>query len=268
MILRWTALTLVTLLVTGCSFDLSWFEMLRARRAIQVHEYGAGLNRLRDLTERDPDSPRALSAARLGARTAHFDAKNYLLAIEFYKLIVLRSTDALERKNAQRYIAQIEFENLLDYGQAVLAFEKLLSVEHPPAEAFKYRLSLAKSHFQLNDLVQASNELDILLAEKHRPEDVFEAKSLKANIMMARHRPVDAATLWEEILAEFPERSQKENVALNLVVCYEDLKDFNQAVTVLERMKADYPNPDFLKVRIERLRLRAANQPGAQGLKR
>ena len=269
--LNWGRAVLIAVLMNGpigCSFDWGWVEMLRAQRSLSQRDYRDGLSRLRAIVEAHPDSPRALQAAQIGARAAHLEAKLYPLALEFYRVIVLRSGDALERKAAQLGIAQIQFENMLDYDQAILAFEKLLRLEQAPAERFKYRLNLAKCHFQLNDLEQASNELDILLADKQRPEDAFEAKSLRANIMMARHRPADAARAWEDVLKEFPERSQKENVALNLVVCYEDLKEFNRAVGVLERMKTDYPNPDFLNLRIERLRLRAANQPGAQGLKR
>ena len=59
---------------------------------------------------------------------AHLETKNYPVAIEFYRALILRSADAEERRSAQRFIAQIYFENLLDYDRAVVEFERLLKL--------------------------------------------------------------------------------------------------------------------------------------------
>ena len=265
LILGWSV---ITLNLVGCSFDWGWVHMWQAERALDHRDYALGMRKLNDISEDPASGRRALAAARLGARVAHFETNDYATAIEFYRVLVVSSPSATERKSAQREIARIQLDNLHDFTQAVVSYEKLLRLQNTPNERFRFRLGLAKSHFQLNDLDQASTELDILLADKVSSDEIFEAKSLKANILMARHHLVDAGLAWEEILRDFPERSQKANVALNLVACYEDRKEFDKAVTLLEDLKADSPDPDFLDVRIERLRLRAANQPGAQGLRR
>ncbi|NJL24459.1 MAG: tetratricopeptide repeat protein [Calothrix sp. SM1_5_4] len=260
------ALTLISL--SGCTFSLDWFRFIRAQRAVMRHDYPAAIRIFQMIAENEPDSPQALSAARQGARVAHLEAKNYPRAVDFYKQIVLRSPDVEERKSAQRYIAQIYFENLLDYDQAVIEYERLLKMDNRPEENFRYRLNLAKAHFQLNNLGQSMTEIDVLLSQKHGEDEIFEAKTLKANIQMANKQLAEAAETWEGILTQFPERSQKENVALNLVVCYEELKEFGKAIGVLERMKPGYPDPDFVDLRIERLKERKANLPGAQGWRR
>jgi tetratricopeptide (TPR) repeat protein len=254
--------------LAGCSFSFDWFQYLRARRAAVQHHYSAALSLFQTIVSHQPDSDRALRAARQGARIAHLEMKNYPQAVEFYKIIILKSQDPQERKNAQKNVAQIYFENLLDYEKAVIEYERLLKLTESPEEAFRYRLNLAKSHLQLNNVDQATNELDVILSQKLQPDEIYEAKSLKANILTGAHKHAEAATIWEEILKEFPDRSKKENVALNLVVCYEEVKDFGKAIEVLERMKSEYPNPDFLNKRIARLKERKQNQPGAQGWKR
>lgn len=241
---------------------------MRAQRAIANRDFPTALRILETMITEKPDGDRALFAARQGARIAHLEAKNYPLAVFFYKHVILKSPDPEERKSAQRFVAQIYFENLLDYDQAVEEYEKLLKLGHRPEEAFRFRLNLAKAHLQLNNVEQAQHELDTLLSQKVGPDDVFEAKVLKARVLVSNRQLSEAALLWEDILKEFPERSQKENAALNLVVCYEELKEFGKAIEVLERMKPNYPNPDFLNLRIERLKERKENQPGAQGWKR
>lgn len=223
---------------------------------------------LQQIMDSQPDSERALVAARQGARAAHFDAKKYDQAVQFYRYILLKSEKPEERKNAQRSIAHIYFENIQDFNQAVLEYEKLLKLVDSNEEAFRYRLNLAKSHLQLNNVDQALTELNVLLEKKPAAEEVFEIKMLKGNVLVANKQLQEAAQLWESILKEFPERSVKENVAMNLVISYEELKEFGKAIAVLETMRAEYPNPRFLDQRIERLKERQYNLPGAQGWKR
>ena len=268
MIARAAAVLAVGLSLNGCSFSLEWADGLRAKRAVARRDYVTAASVFGRLVERAPDGPRAPEYARQGARIAHLETKDYPRAVEFYRTLILRSPDPEERKSAQRYVAQIYFDNLLDYDQAVIEFEKLLKLEHRPEEAFRYRLNLAKSQFQLNNLDQAGHELDVILDASHSPDEVFEAKSMKANILVSQKRTAEAANAWGELLREYPDRAKKENVALNLVVCYEELKDFTHAIETLERMKADYANPEFLNKRIERLTKRQSNLPGAQGWKR
>ncbi|MBX3020487.1 MAG: tetratricopeptide repeat protein [Bdellovibrionales bacterium] len=265
---RLAFVVLAALAISGCSFNFDWFSYLRGRRAMVQRDYPAAISIFHELMLRQPDSARALSSSRQGARLAHLETKNYPQAVEFYKHIILRSQDPLERKSAQRYVAQIYFENIQDYERAVIEYEKLLKLIESPSEAFRYRLNLAKAHLQLNNLDQAANELDVILSQKLDEDEIFEAKILKGNILVSAHKLPEAAVVWQEILKEFPERSKKENVALNLVVCYEEMKDFEKAIEALEQMRADYPNPQFLNDRISRLRERKSNQPGAQGWRR
>lgn len=254
--------------LTGCSFTSRILQDLRAARAISNHDYNKAFQVYNQIIAEEPDSPRALESARKGARLAHLEAKNYQQAVDYYKHVILRSADTEERKTAQRFIAQIYFENLLDYSQAVVEYEKLIKLEESHEEAFRFRLNLAKSHYALNNLEQTFAELDVLLTQKLSADAIFEVKVLKANVYMAHKQLAEAASLWQNIIDEFPERAKKENVALNLVVCYEESKDFGKAIEVLEKMRADYPNPDFLNLRIERLKERKENLPGARGLKR
>ncbi len=258
----------MAIVLSGCTLGLDWYHKFRARRAIGQGDYGRAIQIIREIKDRDPDDQRSIQWARWGARVAHMEAKDYAAAVDFYKHLVIRSSSSSERKNAQTLVAQIYFEHLQDFNRAVIEYEKLLKLDSLPAEKFRYRLNLAKSHFQLNNLEQAANEIDVLLQEQLEPEQVFDAKVVKASIFMADKKLTQAAQSWEELLREFPEQSKREKIALNLVVCYEELKDFAKAIEILEGMKDDYPDPDFLNMRISRLRDRKINQPGAQGWKR
>jgi tetratricopeptide (TPR) repeat protein len=255
-------------LLSACSFNFDWIERYRAQKAVGRQDYVSAVALFKKITDRDPNGRNALQAARQGATLAHLETKNYAQAIEFYKLIVLRSPDAEERKSAEKFIAQIDFDGLHNYDQAVVDYEKLLKIEHRPEEAFRYRLNLAKSHFYLNNIDQALNEIDVILSQSHSPDELFEAEVLKANTEVATKHLPEAASIWQTILKQFPEKATKENVALNLAVCYEDMKDFGRAIEVLEDMRQKSDQKEFLDLRIQRLKERMDNMPGAKGFKR
>lgn len=267
--MRRIALALLILFaLPGCSLSVDWYHHYQIESAIERQDFTRALDILQKIIQHEPDGSQALNAARRGSRVAQLDAKNYPLAIEFYRHIVLRSPDSEERRQAQKVIAEIQYENLQDYNQAVVEYEKLLRLQNQPSEAFRYRLLLAKSQLRLNNIDQAVAEIDLLLNQNHARDEIFEAKVLKANTLVAARQLPEAASLWHSILKDFPEKSKRENVALNLVVCYEEMNDFSQAIEVLESMRVDYAHPDFLDLRIQRLKERAKNQPGAQGFHR
>ncbi len=247
---------------------MDWLRGYRAQRAISRQDYASALPLLQEIVDLHPEGERGIEAARTGARAAHLDAKKYPLAVKFYRYLVLKSDSPEERKAAQKAIAHIYYENLQDLDQAVVEFEKLLKLANTPDEAFRFRLLLAKSHLGLNNVEQALTELNVLLENKPPADGVYEIKMLTANVLVANKQLPEATALWESIVKDFPERSAKENVKMNMVVVYEELKEFSKAIAVLETMREGYPNPKFLDQRIERLKERQYNMPGAQGLKR
>jgi tetratricopeptide (TPR) repeat protein len=268
-LIRLSLLCLAALSLSSCSLATRWYRSHQVESALQAQNFTLALQLLQTTIRENPDTPLALNAARQGAQVAQVEAKDYPSAIGFYRAVILLSANSTERKQAQRAIAQIEYENLQNCAQAVLDFERLLHLDNSPEEVFQVRLSLAKSQLRLNNVEQALAEIDLLLSQPHVPEQqVFEAKVLKANTLVADRQMSAAASLWEDIMREFPDKSKKENVALNLVVCYEEMKEFTKAIGVLEKMRDGYAHPDFLDLRIQRLKERAHNQPGAQGLKR
>jgi tetratricopeptide (TPR) repeat protein len=149
-----------------------------------------------------------------------------------------------------------------------LEYENLLRLKLPEDDIFKYRLNIVKSHLQLNNLDQAFSEIDSLITHYPNRNDLYEAKVLKANIFISNKKYLEAADVLADVIKQQPERAQKENLHLSLVVCYEDSKEFDRAIEVLESMRSWYAHPDFLDLRIKRLKERSSNQPGAQGWKR
>jgi tetratricopeptide (TPR) repeat protein len=255
------------LALTGCTFSSQKRQIQKAEKEYSEHHLNEALSSFEEAS-RGSDANLAVEAALRGARLAQVEMKAYQRAIDLYKVVIIKSDDNDQRKSAEKNIAQIYFENLLYYDKAVVEYEKLLRLDFSAAEKYQFRMNVAKSHLQLGNLEQALAELDALSKEKKSEAEEYNLDNFKANVLISQKKQDQAATILEGLIKKFPERAEKESLALTLTVCYEELEEFSKAIAVLEGMKKGYSHPEFLESRIARLKSRENNKPLANGFRK
>jgi len=240
----------------------------RAEREGQAGETMDAIQRCQRILAKEPRSKNGLGAARLAARLALLDLKDARLAITFYRHLIMYSPDSAERRSAQITIAQILYERLNDYRAAIAEYSKLVGMATDPAEEFQFRMPLAKSYYFLNNYVQARAELKTLLTKDIPLSDRFDILLLLANISMTLKNLDEAASSFRRLLSDYPERSKKESVALNLVMVLEEQKKYAEAIEILSSIRNSTTNADFIDLRIKRFNERLQQLPGAKGLRK
>lgn len=218
-----------------------------------------------EILQVEPTHPLALKAAREGARIASLEIKDFSRTIPFYRHLVLYETDPTGTVQAQKNLVDVYFAQLQDYPRAIEEISRLLQVESDPQERIVYRVKLARSHFHMNNFLQASAELEEVLRSPHETKEDFEVKVLKANILTADKKFDEAVVILQELMEKWRNQAIIENVPMTLAVCFEEKKDFKSAIKILESVKAEHPVPEFVELRLKRLRERSLNQPGARG---
>jgi len=217
---------------------------------------------------RSPESRESVIAAKEGAKIAFFELKDFKKAAEYNQHVILSSRVPEERMAAQKQLANIDFDHLADYPGAVREINRLLTLDLNRAERISYRIRLAKAYYFQNNFAQAESEAsDFLKGEKEDQDAIFQMILLKGNVALARKDMTKAAENLRELLKRYPERAVKENVAMSLAVAYEEMKDYKNAIAVLEEMRPFYTTPEYLDLRIKKLQEAQKNQPGAKGTK-
>ena len=231
-------------------------------------QYSLSLESFDRSTKRNPTSPWAMKSAREGARIAFFEAKDFKKAAQFYRHIVLNSTDPQERVEAQQKLGEVYLDNLQDYGQAIIEYSKLVEQNLSDQEVGTYRLGLARAHYYQNNLFQSDSEITQILKLKVEPPLRFNALMLKGNILIAQKDFSKAANLFKELIRDYADRAQRESVPMTLAVCYEEAGEMQNALQVLEGLRGHYSPPEYIELRIKRLKERQKNQPGARGFRK
>lgn len=258
---------LTAALLVSCTPSFQRWQYSSALRLVEEKKFSKAMDRFSRVMHRAPEEPVALEASRHGARIAVFEVKDFSKAAEFYRHLVLHSPSSQERVAAQRSLADIYYENLMNYDQAVVEYSRLLPLV-TAKDRPTYQMAIAKAHLNLNNFPQALSEVEDLLGGKLGDDLRFEALLFKGNLLQAAKRLDEAIAVFQYLTKQFPQRSQNDNVGMSLAVSMEEKGDFKSAISVLEGIKAFYPTPDFIQVRINRLKDRMANQPGAQGFRR
>lgn len=260
-------LSAVIVMIAACSSPESR-ELKKAQAEAARGFHRTSLTYYDNVLIRAPESPSALIAAREAARISMLDLKDYQKAIYFNRHLVRYSPDADERLTAQKQIAALYFDHLQDYTQAVVEFGRLLATPLPFAEKTGYQLAATRSNYYIGRFDQAESEIDRLLNERLDEPTRFAALTLRGNILVARKDFAKAVETYRTIIREFPAKAKEENVALSLAVCYEENGDFKNSIAVLEGLRGTYKTPEYIDLRIHRLKEREKNRPGAKGLGR
>lgn len=265
---KYWALIFGALTLLSCNIAFNDLEYKRGQQAASKKQYEKALKHFKKVAERDPDSSLAVLAAREAAQIAFFETKKFPVATQFYLHLVKYSQDERERREAQAKIASIYFDKLNDYPRAIEEYNKLLLLRNSNEEIAEYRFYLAKAHFNLNHFFEAETELQDALKVVDNPERKFDLLMFKGSLFFNTKRIDQAIDVYKELTANHPERAARENIAMNLIVCYEEKEAFDLAIQKLLEIKPNYPDPEFIDLKIQRLKERKANLPGSKGLRK
>lgn len=253
--------------LSGCFF-LSKEPLVAARDLASQGRKEEAVKFLAERMNQAADERDSLEMARYGAQLAHLELRDYQTATVFYRHLANYSPDPEEQLSSLRYLGTIYFDHLKDYELAVSVFEIILRYPLNIEEKAKYRLLLGKSHYNLAQLDQAEAELEAFRDLSPSKSMIYEGDVFESNILVSKKEHEEAAKILRRLLEEHPERAKSDGLELNLVACYEDMSDFDAAIQAMEEMKLTYSDPEFLEMRINRLKERKNNLPGARGLRK
>lgn len=262
--LRWSVSLIFLVLLAACSNpqDLDFKEAERLQTNGDLDTAVAFYDKAH---KRNQTTEVGVLAAKEAARILQYQIKDYQRAIDYYRKVTLHSQEIQDRIYAQKRIAEIEFDNLQNYDQAILEYNRLLSMPHSDSEEAAYKKALAQAYYYKGNFFQSLSEAEDLLKKNIDKELKFDLAILRANIFLTLKNYTKAAEHYQQILKDFPERAQKDDVAFSLILCYEELELYPKAIEILQSLKGKYDPEEYLDIRIKKIQTRQKNQPGSQG---
>lgn len=251
-------------LLTSCEERKGDGELRDARTASTATE---ALDLYRKVIQVYPQDPAAMKAAQ-EASSLCLKEKSCGEREEFFlRYIIEKSDKETEQISAQKRLAESYYDKGF-YQKAINEMNRLLSKGNFKTGRAETKIKLARSNFYIKNFYQAEVELNSYIKEVINDHEKFEGYLLKADIQSANKKYAEAANTYKEIKEKFKNLYFKNQVFMNEVLLLEEQKLLDQAVVILESVRADVENTDAIDAKIERLKERKALMPGASGLKR
>lgn len=197
------------------------------------------------------------------ARISRFEIQDYDRALRINRQIILKSEDFKQRLLAQETLAEIYFENLQNYNQAL---NELLILEQLTSEAEakeKLRFKIAQAYFLTGNPSASFEYIEASL--KSPAADKKNFLKLKAQILVSQKKHDEALAVYEDIRKLDSVFFAKENLYIATSTVFEEKEDYASALAYLEKYQEFIGDKSYLELRFKRLKERLTNKPLFKG---
>ncbi len=267
---RFIRILVLAALVLGCEMESESSLKKKAEESESSGNYKRAIESYEKIINIKGKGQDSVPFAKAAAQMALIKTKEYERALKFFRYIILNSTSSEDRLEAQKNIAEIHFTHIAtpDHSEAIKELSKLLTLNLTAEEKVNYHTDLAKAYYRANNFYQAQIEIDRILQETKDKTRHYDLKRLKADIYLSSKDQQNAVNIYVDLLKSYPEQAKKDDIGLSLAVSYEDQERYDKAIEVLTSLKKESEKPEYLDLRIKRLKERLAQQPGAHGLRK
>ena len=249
---------LFLLFLTSCqsSYEKDW---QLAQKAYENKNYKQAAHFYEKVFKLERSSEKKIKVSYNLANIYYFYVKDFIKSKKYYRYYLVHTEKRKEKIKALSRLANLSFSIFNNYKEAILHYNRLLKIDKDDNVYF-YRLQIARSYFFLNNFYQSQVEIQSVLKDDKNPF-LFESLLLLGNIYLAEKKTEESIKVLLSLVEKFPQRSIKENVLMTIAVSYEELRDFDKAIEILEKMASQVKDPAFVNSRIRSLMERKKNLP-------
>lgn len=257
-------LVIFFLIFAGCTSGLdSKMQKIKKQNSNKPLLALAQLDQLYDSLSERNDKIRVLKSIEALIRSEIRDPN---LLLQVFEKRAFFSESKTERNGVYLKMAQLSVQNLKDN---VIAQDYLFKIDESVLSKEQrdqfYQLKVL-SFINSGQIDQAEIEIEDLLKRKDlTPTERFKISMLKTRILTANKKEAEVEEILVDLLKTYPNLSMKWRVRSQLAMLYEDQEDYDKALEQLNKMLEEEGDDELLSIRIEQLKERSKQQPGARG---
>ncbi len=237
-----------------------------AYEKINQNQFHEAIDLLESSAELEKDNIKKTKALFEASRLLRFETQNYEKSLMHLRTVVLESQDPKMRLLAQESIAEIDYDHLQNYHEALkelLILEPLLQ-DQKKKEAI--RLKIAQAQHALRNNAAALEYIEVSLKSSETEKNAF--LKLKAQIFQAESKFEEALKIYEDMYSKTPDYFVRENLFSTVSNLQEEKKDYKTAIEYLEKNEKFITDKNYLELRIKKLKEKQNNKPFSRGARK
>lgn len=249
------AIAIVLLGLCGCNANSSKNQFALAEQLFLEKKYDASIHEFDKIVQRDPQSEFGVKALQQIATIQQLYLNNADEALKTYRLLLKRSTDPNLTRETQLTIANLYFERFEDYEKAAENYLALYQAGPEDEEADQFLYRYGRSLFLKNHFDSAMKAYQTLREKFPRSYYSLRAELEIANALSSSGKCKEAIKKYDEVRAS-SRKDLRIMATFETANCYEYLDDLDTAYDLLASIQADYPNPDVVSQKMQKIKRR------------
>ncbi len=243
------------LALAACNARSPETKYLLAERLVEDRKYDAAISEFQDIVDKSPTSSLGLEAQLKIAQIQHLYLGRSQEAIDAYGEFLKRSKDPIRKREVERTLGDLHFQNVENYDAAIASYTKLMkeAPESPESEELLYRLGRA---FFLKS--QFSDASKIFEHQKERfPQGPYRSKAEldTGNALSAQGKCPEAIKQYDRLVSGAP-KEQRVLAIFGKASCFEEQDDLDSAYEIFSSIKEDYPAPTVVELKLQKIKRR------------
>lgn len=242
-------------LLVACNANSPENKFLLAERLLEDHKYDASIEEFQEIVDKAPSSKYGLEAQLKIAQIEHLYLGRSKEAVIAYREFLKRNKDETKKKEIERILADLEFQNFEDYEDAAEAYSKLIekNPEREDTEEIMFRIGRS---FYLKSKFQDAVKIYTKQKEKFPQGKFFWKAELEiGNSLSSQGKCADAIKQFDKVIAGAP-KEQNVLASFGKAICYEEQDDLDSAYEILSKIKSDYPAPSVVELKMQKIKRR------------
>lgn len=264
----------LALTLGSCSVDSARNHYVLAEKLWTDQKYLASVSEFEKVIAKDPRGKLGLQATYRAAMTQFLFLSQYGDAIRKFKEFVKGSPDSKSAWDAQLQIGEILFAKTEQYDQAISHYESLIQQNPTAAESPEFLFRIGKSYFFLFQFKEAILSFETIISKY--PETVWAEKAMfeigSAYFTQGEQNSEDripgkeaydvAMNAYQRFIKHYPKSLRVPEARFGIASCLEELDQLGEAYQSYAQLKASYPSPQVIDVKLSRIRERIAQRSG------
>ena len=164
------------------------------------------------------------------------------------------------KATAQENVANIYKNELRDYDQAIIEYQKYIHMVTDQKEIEESQYNIATCYFKKGDYIQAITEFEVRLNDYPKSEFKEDASFQRLNCYFILGSCDKAMEGYEKYLQEFPKSKFSFEAKYSIANCMEEKEDLPGALEIYKSIKGDHPNKRLVELKIEGIEDRLAKR--------
>jgi TolA-binding protein len=256
----------------GCSVESAKKNYVLAESLWSDGKYAAAVGEFEKVTTKDPAGKLGTMALYRSAMTQAYFLSQYPDALRKLQRFVEVSSDPSAKWEAQKLIGEILFSRLEQYDLAMQHYKSLVSLKPEGPEVPEFLFRIGQSHFflrQFNEAIESYQELNKKFPQNPWGERAAYEIGVTSYTRGGRSGAISGKTsdsyqeaidAFERFIRSYPKSEWAVQAKFHIAASLEEMDQLDVAYRSYEALKAIYPSPKVIQIKMIRIRERQAQR--------